>query len=171
MSMGLRVLLPFGLGAKMSQADKERKSQKKMAGENKNLYVDQYGVIRTLPGQLVQPGLQLDTSGGAAAPLLDATGGGELLAPGSFYQTQRLLGLQGAADERSKAQRLAEDQYKITSQLEKDRAARLGQMIDFRQRVGTRGALIQQGQIGNQELTRQAMSNMGQVFGQAPQLQ
>jgi hypothetical protein len=169
--MGLKVLLPFGLGAKMSQAEKERKSQKRMAGDNKNLYVDQYGVIRTLPGQLVQPGLQLDTSGGASAPLLDATGGGELLAPGSFYQTQRLLGLQGAADERSKAQRLAEDQYKITSQLEKDRAARLGQMIDFRQRVGTRGALIQQGQIGNQELTRQAMSNMGQVFGQAPQLQ
>ena len=90
---------------------------KKMAGDNKNLYVDQYGVIRTLPGQLVQPGLQLDTSGGAAAPLLDATGGGELLAPGSFYQTQRLLGLQGAADERAKAQRLAEDQFKITSQI------------------------------------------------------
>ena len=144
--------------------------KKRMAGENKTLFVDQYGVIRTLPGQLVQPGLQLDTSGGAAAPLLDATGGGELLAPGSFYQTQRLLGLQGAADERAKAQRLAEDQYKITSQIEKDRATRLGQMVDFRQRVGTRGALIQQGQIGNQELTRQAMSNMGQVFGQAPQL-
>ena len=142
-----------------------------MAGDNKNLYVDQYGVIRTLPGQLVQPGLQLDTSSGAAAPLLDATQGGQLIAPGSFYQTQRLLGLQGAEDERSKAQRLAEDQYKITSQLEKDRATRLGQMVDFRQRVGTRGALIQQGQIGNQELTRQAMSNMGQVFGQAPQLQ
>jgi len=147
------------------------KNKKKMAGDNKNLYVDQYGVIRTLPGQLVQPGLQLDTSSGAAAPLLDATQGGQLIAPGSFYQTQRLLGLQGAEDERSKAQRLAEDQYKITSQLEKDRATRLGQMVDFRQRVGTRGALIQQGQIGNQELTRQAMSNMGQVFGQAPQLQ
>ena len=144
---------------------------KKMAGDNKNLYVDQYGVIRTLPGQLVQPGLQLDTSGGAAAPLLDATGGGELLAPGSFYQTQRLLGLQGAADERAKAQRLAEDQYKITSQIEKDRATRLGQMVDFRQRVGTRGALIQQGQIGNQNLAKQGMANIGAVLGQTPQLQ
>ena len=143
---------------------------KKMAGDNKNLYVDQYGVIRTLPGQLVQPGLQLDTSGGAAAPLLDATGGGELLAPGSFYQTQRLLGLQGAADERAKAQRLAEDQFKITSQIEKDRATRLGQMVDLRQRVGTRGALIQQGQIGNQELARQGMANIGSVLGQVPTL-
>ena len=142
-----------------------------MAGDNKNLYVDQYGVIRTLPGQLVQPGLQLDTSGGAAAPLLDATGGGELLAPGSFYQTQRLLGLQGAADERAKAQRLAEDQYKITSQIEKDRATRLGQMVDFRQRVGTRGALIQQGQIGIQKLAQQSLQNVGQVLGQAPTLQ
>ena len=146
-------------------------NKKKMAGDNKNLYVDQYGVIRTLPGQLVQPGLQLDTSGGAAAPLLDATGGGELLAPGSFYQTQRLLGLQGAEDERSKAQRLAEDQYKITSQIEKDRATRLGQMVDFRQRVGTRGALIQQGQIGNQNLAKQGMANIGAVLGQTPQLQ
>ena len=146
-------------------------NKKKMAGDNKNLFIDQYGVIRTLPGQLVQPGLQLDTSGGAAAPLLDATGGGELLAPGSFYQTQRLLGLQGAEDERSKAQRLAEDQYKITSQIEKDRATRLGQMVDFRQRVGTRGALIQQGQIGNQNLAKQGMANIGAVLGQTPQLQ
>jgi len=147
------------------------KNKKKMAGDNKNLYVDQYGVIRTLPGQLVQPGLQLDTSSGAAAPLLDATQGGQLIAPGSFYQTQRLLGLQGAEDERSKAQRLAEDQYKITSQIEKDRATRLGQMVDFRQRVGTRGALIQQGQIGNQNLAKQGMANIGAVLGQTPQLQ
>ena len=169
--MGLKVLLPFGLGAKMSQSEKERKDQKRMAGENKNLYVDQYGVIRTLPGQLVQPGLQLDTSGGASAPLLDASGGGEILAPGSFYQTQRLLGLQGAEDERSKAQGLAEDQYAITSQIEKDRATRLGQMVDFRQRVGTRGALIQQGQIGNQNLAKQGMANIGAVLGQTPQLQ
>ena len=145
--------------------------KKRMAGDNKVLFVDQYGVIRTLPGQLVQPGLKLDTSGGAAAPLLDATGGGELVSPGSFYQTQRLLGLQQAADERSKAQRLAEDQYKITDQIEKDRATRLGQMVDFRQRVGTRGALIQQGQIGNQELARQGMANIGSVLGQTPQLQ
>ena len=145
--------------------------KKRMAGENKTLFVDQYGVIRTLPGQLVQPGLQLDTSGGAAAPLLDATGGGQLVAPGSFYQTQRLLGLQQAEDERSKAQRLAEDQYIITDQIEKDRATRLGQMVDFRQRVGTRGALIQQGQIGNQQLAQQAGQNRGQVMGQAPTLQ
>ena len=96
--------------------------------------------------------------------LLDATQGGQLIAPGSYTQTQRLLGLQQAADERAKAQRLAEDQYKITDQLEKDRATRLGQMVDLRQRIGTRGALIQQGQIGNQELTRQAMSNMGTSF-------
>ena len=171
MSMGLGVLLPFGLGAKMSQADKERKQQKKMAGENKNLYVDQYGVIRTLPGQLVQPGLQLDTSRGASAPLLDVDAGGRLVAPGGFEQTQRLLGLQQAEDERSKAQRLAEDQYKITSQIEKDRATRLGQMVDFRQRVGTRGALIQQGQLGNQQLAQQSLQNIGQVLGQAPQLQ
>ena len=145
--------------------------KKRMAGENKTLFVDQYGVIRTLPGQLVQPGLQLDTSRGAAAPLLDATQGGQLIAPGSFYQTQRLLGLQQAEDERAKAQRLAEDQYKITDQIEKDRAARLGQIVDFRQRVGTRGALIQQGQIGNQQLAQQSLQNVGQVLGQAPQLQ
>ena len=147
------------------------KNKKKMAGDNKNLYVDQYGVIRTLPGALNQPGLQLDTSGGAAAPLLDPTQGGQLIAPGSFYQTQRLLGLQGAADERAKAQRLAEDQYKITDQIEKDRAARLGQMVDFRQRVSTRGALVQQGQIGNQQLAQQSLQNVGNVLGQAPTLQ
>ena len=144
--------------------------KKRMAGDNKVLFVDQYGVIRTLPGQLVHPVLKLDTSGGAAAPLLDETGGGELVSPGSFYQTQRLLGLQQAEDERSKAQRLAEDQYKITDQIEKDRATRLGQMVDFRQRVGTRGALIQQGQIGNQELARQGMANIGSVLGQVPTL-
>ena len=163
--------LDYLLSPDKFKAKKDRKDAIKMAGENKNIYVDQYGVIRTLPGALVQPGLNLDTSGGASAPLLDATGGGEILAPGSFYQTQRLLGLQGAEDERSKAQRLAEDQYEITSQIEKDRAARLGQMVDFRQRVGTRGALIQQGQIGNQNLAKQGMANIGAVLGQTPQLQ
>ena len=149
----------------------ENKKMKRMAGDKPGLFVDEYGVVRTLPGALDQPGLKLDTSGGAAAPLLDATQGGQLIAPGSFYQTQRLLGLQQAADERAKAQRLAEDQYKITDQIEKDRATRLGQMVDFRQRVGTRGALIQQGQIGNQELARQGMANIGSVLGQTPQLQ
>ena len=163
--------LDYLLSPDKFKAKKDRKDAIKMAGENKNIYVDQYGVIRTLPGALVQPGLNLDTSGGASAPLLDATGGGEILAPGSFYQTQRLLGLQGAEDERSKAQRLAEDQYEITSQIEKDRATRLGQMVDFRQRVGTRGALIQQGQIGNQNLAKQGMANIGAVLGQTPQLQ
>ena len=60
---------------------------------------------------------------------------------------------------------------RTTDQIEKDRATRLGQMVDFRQRVGTRGALIQQGQIGNQELARQGMTNIGSVLGQAPTLQ
>ena len=159
----------FSVGALAGSKSKNKKNR--MAGDNPGLFVDEYGVIRTLPGALNQPGLKLDTSGGAAAPLLDATQGGQLIAPGSFYQTQRLLGLQQAADERAKAQRLAEDAYKFTDQLEKDRATRLGQMVDFRQRVGTRGALIQQGQIGNQELTRQGMQNIGSVLGQAPQLQ
>ena len=171
------VLLPLAIGAGLFSAgalagkSSENKKNKRMAGDNKRLFVDEYGVIRTLPGALDQPGLKLDTSQGAAAPLLDATQGGQLIAPGSFYQTQRLLGLQQAADELSKAKRIAETQYKITDQLEKDRAARLGQMIDFRQRVGTRGALIEQGQIGNQNLAQEAVRNMGQVFGQAPQLQ
>ena len=159
----------FSVGALAGNKSKNKKNR--MAGDNPGLFVDEYGVIRTLPGALDQPGLKLDTSGGAAAPLLDATQGGQLIAPGSFYQTQRLLGLQQAEDERSKAQRLAEDQYKITDQIEKDRATRLGQMVDFRQRVGTRGALIQQGQIGNQQLAQQSLQNVGQVLGQAPQLQ
>jgi len=151
----------FSVGALAGNKSKNKKD-KRMAGDNPGLFVDEYGVIRTLPGALNQPGLKLDTSSGAAAPLLDATQGGQLIAPGSFYQT---------ADERAKAQRLAEDQYKITDQLEKDRATRLGQLVDFRQRVGTRGALIQQGQIGNQQLTQEAMRNMGSVFGQVPTLQ
>ena len=54
-----------------------------------------------------------------------------LLAPGGFEQSQRLLGLQQAADERAKAQRLSEDEYKITDQIEKDRATRTGQIVDF----------------------------------------
>ena len=162
----LEYLLPFGMGAKRSKARRDAKK----AGENPRLYIDQYGVVRTLPGTLDQPGLKLDTSSGALPTLLDPTQGGSLIAPGSFYQTQRLLGLQQAGDERAKAQRLTEDAYKLTDQLEKDRAARLGQMIDFRQRVGTRGALIQQGQLGNQELAKQGMANIGSVLAQAPQL-
>ena len=143
------------------------------AGDNKNIFVDAYGVVRTVPGLpgTDTSGLKLDTTGGATPQLIDYNRGQMLLAPGGFEQSQRVLGLQQAADERAKAQRLAEDQYKITDQIEKDRAARLGQMVDFRQRVGTRGALIQQGQIGNQTLAQQSLQNVGQVLGQAPTLQ
>jgi len=158
----------FSVGALAGNKSKNKKNR--MAGDNPGLFVDEYGVIRTLPGTLNQPGLKLDTSSGAAANLLDPTQGGQLIAPGSFYQTQRLLGLQQAADERAKLARLTEDDYKYTTQLEKDRATRLGQMVDFRQRVGTRGSLIQQGQLGNQELAQQAARNRGSVMAQTPQL-
>ena len=142
------------------------------AGDNKNLYVDAYGVVRTLPGL---PGT--DTSGlklediDATPQLIDYNRGQMLLAPGGFEQSQRVLGLQQAADERAKLARLSEDDYKFLSQVEKDRLQRTGQIVDLRQRVATRGALIQQGQLGNQQLAQQSGQNRGQVMGQAPTLQ
>ena len=166
-------LVPIAIGAGLFSAGAlagSRPKKNKMAGNNPGLFVDEYGVIRTLPGALNQPPLKLDTSGGAAANLLDPMQGGSLIYPGNYTQTQRLLGLQQAADERAKLARLSEDDYKFTTQLEKDRATRLGQLVDFRQRVGTRGSLIQQGQLGNQELAQQAARNRGSVMAQAPQL-
>ena len=142
------------------------------AGDNKNLYVDAYGVVRTLPGL---PGT--DTSGlklediDATPQLIDYNRGQMLLAPGGFEQSQRVLGLQQAADERAKLARLSEDDYKFLSQVEKDRLQRTAQIVDARQRIATRGALIQQGQLGNQQLAQQSGQNRGQVMGQAPTLQ
>ena len=142
------------------------------AGDNKNLYVDAYGVVRTLPGL---PGT--DTSGlklediDATPQLIDYNRGQMLLAPGGFEQSQRVLGLQQAADERAKLARLSEDDYKFLTQVEKDRLQRTAQIVDARQRIATRGALIQQGQLGNQQLAQQAGMNRGQVMGQAPTLQ
>ena len=142
------------------------------AGDNKNLYVDAYGVVRTLPGL---PGT--DTSGlklediDATPQLIDYNRGQMLLAPGGFEQSQRVLGLQQAADERAKLARLSEDDYKFLTQVEKDRLQRTAQIVDARQRIATRGALIQQGQIGNQQLAQQSGMNRGQVMGQAPTLQ
>ena len=141
------------------------------AGDNKNIFVDAYGVVRTVPGL---PGT--DTSGlklqdiDATPQLIDYNRGQMLLAPGGFEQSQRVLGLQQAADERAKLARLSEDDYKFLSQVEKDRLQRTGQIVDLRQRVATRGALIQQGQLGNQQLAQQAGMNRGQVMGQAPVL-
>ena len=118
-----------------------------------------------------------DTSGlklqdiDATPQLIDYNRGQMLLAPGGFEQSQRVLGLQQAADERAKLARLSEDDYKFLSQVEKDRLQRTGQIVDLRQRVATRGALIQQGQIGNQQLAQQSGMNRGQVMGQAPTLQ
>ena len=142
------------------------------AGDNKNIYVDAYGTVRTLPGL---PGT--DTSGlklediDATPQLIDYNRGQMLLAPGGFEQSQRVLGLQQAADERAKLARLSEDDYKFLSQVEKDRLQRTAQIVDARQRIATRGALIQQGQIGNQQLAQQSGMNRGQVMGQAPTLQ
>ena len=141
------------------------------AGDNKNIYVDAYGVVRTLPGL---PGT--DTSGlklediDATPQLIDYNRGQMLLAPGGFEQSQRVLGLQQAADERAKLARLSEDDYKFLSQVEKDRLQRTAQIVDARQRIATRGALIQQGQLGNQQLAQQSGMNRGQVMGQAPVL-
>ena len=145
------------------------------AGDNKNIFVDAYGVVRTVPGALPAAtaggGLALDTTGGATPQLIDVNRGGMLLAPGGFEQSQRQLGLQQAADERAKLARLTEDDYKFLTQVEKDRLQRTAQIVDARQRIATRGALIQQGQIGNQQLAQQAGMNRGQVMGQAPTLQ
>jgi hypothetical protein len=79
-------------------------------------------------------------------------------------QSQRLLGLQQARDERAKAQRLTEDDYKFLSQLEKDRLQRTMKGVDTRQRIATRGTLIQQGQLGNQILAQEALRNRGAVM-------
>ena len=142
------------------------------AGDNKNIYVDAYGVVRTLPGL---PGT--DTSGlklqdiDATPQRIDYNRGQMLLAPGGFEQSQRVLGLQQAADERAKLARLSEDDYKFLTQVEKDRLQRTAQIVDARQRIATRGALIQQGQLGNQQLAQQSGQNRGQVMGQAPTLQ
>mgnify|MGYP003118784749 FL=1 len=142
------------------------------AGDNKNIFVDAYGVVRTVPGL---PGT--DTSGlklediDATPQLIDYNRGQMLLAPGGFEQSQRVLGLQQAADERAKLARLSEDDYKFLTQVEKDRLQRTAQIVDARQRIATRGALIQQGQLGNQQLAQQSGQNRGQVMGQAPTLQ
>ena len=143
------------------------------AGDNKNIYVDAYGVVRTLPGLpgTDTSGLKLDTIGGATPQLIDYNRGQMLLAPGGFEQSQRVLGLQQAADERAKLARLSEDDYKFLTQVEKDRLQRTAQIVDARQRIATRGALIQQGQLGNQQLAQQSGQNRGQVMGQAPTLQ
>ena len=72
--------------------------------------------------------------------------------------------LQQAADERAKAQRLSEDDYKFLSQVEKDRLQRTMKGVDTRQRIATRGTLIQQGQLGNQQLAQESMRNRGSVM-------
>lgn len=142
------------------------------AGDNKNIFVDAYGIVRTVPGLpgTDTSGLKLDTTGGASPQLIDYNRGQMLLAPGGFEQSQRVLGLQQAADERAKLARLSEDDYKFLSQVEKDRLQRTAQIVDARQRIATRGALIQQGQLGNQQLAQQSGMNRGQVMGQAPTL-
>jgi len=142
------------------------------AGDNKNLFVDAYGVVRTVPGLpgTDTSGLKLDNID-ATPQLIDYNRGQMLLAPGGFEQSQRVLGLQQAADERAKLARLSEDDYKFLTQVEKDRLQRTAQIVDARQRIATRGALIQQGQLGNQQLAQQSGQNRGQVMGQAPTLQ
>jgi len=166
--MGL--LLPLTIGSALFSAGAlaGNKSQKqKMAGNNPNLIVDSQGFIRTFPGAFQGPSggtdLNLDLTGGAVPPV-SLTSGGQILMPNSPEQAQRLLGLQQARDERAKTQRLTEDDYKFLSQVEKDRLQRTMKGVDTRQRVATRGALIQQGQLGNQQLAQEAMRNRGSVM-------
>ena len=145
----------------------ENRKMQRMAGNNPNLIVDAQGFIRTVPGAFQGPSggtdLKLDTTGGAVPPVA-LTPGAEMIMPGSNEQVQRLLGLQQARDERAKAQRLTEDDYKFLSQVEKDRLQRTLKGVDTRQRIATRGTLIQQGQLGNQQLAQESMRNRGSVM-------
>ena len=154
----------FGSGALLGGSGKNKN---RMAGNNPNLIVDSQGFIRTFPGAFQGPSggtdLKLDLTGGAVPPVA-ITPGGEMLMPGSPEQAQRLLGLQQARDERAKAQRLTEDDYKFLSQVEKDRLQRTMKGVDTRQRIATRGTLIQQGQLGNQQLAQESMRNRGSVM-------
>ena len=156
----------FGSGALLGGSGKNKNNQR-MAGNNPNLIVDSQGFIRTVPGAFQGPSggtdLNLDLTGGAVPPV-SLTPGGQILMPGSNEQSQRLLGLQQARDERAKTQRLTEDDYKFLSQVEKDRLQRTMKGVDTRQRVATRGALIQQGQLGNQQLAQESMRNRGAVM-------
>ena len=144
-----------------------RSKNQRMAGNNPNLIVDSQGFIRTFPGAFQGPSggtdLNLDLTGGAVPPI-SITPGGAMLMPNSPEQAQRLLGLQQARDERAKAQRLTEDDYKFLSQVEKDRLQRTMKGVDTRQRIATRGTLIQQGQLGNQQLAQESMRNRGSVM-------
>jgi len=153
----------FSVGALAGNKSKKQR----MAGNNPNLIVDSQGFIRTFPGAFQGPSggtnLNLDLTGGAVPPI-SITSGGDILMPNSSEQAQRLLGLQQARDERAKAQRLTEDDYKFLSQVEKDRLQRTMKGVDTRQRIATRGTLIQQGQLGNQELAQQSLRNRGSVM-------
>ena len=155
----------FGSGALLG--GKASQNKNRMAGNNPNLIVDSQGFIRTVPGAFQGPSggtnLNLDLTGGAVPPV-SITPGGAMLMPGSAEQSQRLLGLQQARDERAKAQRLTEDDYKFLSQVEKDRLQRTMKGVDTRQRIATRGTLIQQGQLGNQQLAQESMRNRGSVM-------
>ena len=157
------------LSPKQFKAKKDRiDARNRMAGNNPLLMVDQAtGFIRTGPGAFQGPSggtnLNLDLTGGAVPPIA-ITPGTTMIAPGSAEQSQRLLGLQQARDERAKAQRLTEDDYKFLSQVEKDRLQRTMKGVDTRQRIATRGTLIQQGQLGNQQLAQESMRNRGAVM-------
>ena len=157
------------LSPKQFKAKKDRiDARNRMAGNNPLLMVDQAtGFIRTVPGAFEGPSggtnLNLDLTGGAVPPIA-ITPGTTMITPGSAEQSQRLLGLQQARDERAKAQRLSEDDYKFLSQVEKDRLQRTMKGVDTRQRIATRGTLIQQGQLGNQQLAQESMRNRGSVM-------
>ena len=155
------------LSPQQFKAKKDRQDNLRMAGNNPNLIIDAQGFVRTSPGAFQGPSggtnLNLDLTGGAIPPV-SLMSPSEMITPGSNEQVQRLLGLQQARDERAKAQRLSEDDYKFLSQVEKDRLQRTMKGVDTRQRIATRGNLIQQGQLGNQQLARDAMSNRGAVM-------
>ena len=104
------------LSPQQFKAKKDRQDNLRMAGNNPNLIIDAQGFVRTSPGAFQGPSggtdLNLDLTGGAIPPV-SLTSPSEMITPGSNEQVQRLLGLQQARDERAKAQRLSEDDYKL----------------------------------------------------------
>ena len=91
-----------------------------------------------------------------------------IIDPTGEIQLSRIAQAQQYRDMLDANRRFSEDDFRIREQFGKNELLRQLAGADRRQRIMTRGTMLQQGQLGAQSMGQQSRANVGTILAQTP---
>lgn len=93
---------------------------------------------------------------------------GSIINPIGEVQLSRIAQAQQYRDLQNASRRFSEDEFRIREQFGKNELLRQLGAADRRQRIATRGTMLQQGQLGAQSMGQQSRANVGSILASTP---